>query len=157
MIAYGRLAVARERFFQRTCRECGATREASPLELLEGGRCKQCRAVVRAVHEPFAVDKAALDAIAPALPVPILVDIQMPATQEAKAQAIHCDRLARRLDGRGVVLTVDADDHREAAWALGATSTPTLAVMKKGEVIHLFEGFADATLLEEWMRMAFKM
>jgi hypothetical protein len=149
--------VARERNIKRTCRSCGNPHEGSALELVEGAQCRHCKAVIKPIAEPYPVDRSTLDAIAATLPVPILVDIQMPDTAEQRAQAVHMERVARKLDGRGIVVSLDAADERETCWDLGVNTAPTLLVMLKKSVVFTWEGFADAALLEEWMRMAFRM
>lgn len=132
-------------------------REAAPLELVEGAQCRFCKAPVRAIAEPMAVDGSMLDAIAASLDVPVLVDIQWPETSEARAQHLQLERVARKLDGRGVILQLDAEDERDAAWALGVTTVPTLLLMKRNAVVFTWEGVAEAELVQEWMRMAHRM
>jgi thioredoxin 2 len=149
--------VALERIVKRICKSCGNLHEGHPQELVEGAQCKRCKAPFRTLSEPLPVDKANFDAIRGGLQVPILVDIEIPGTPEERSQRIHLDRVARKLDGRGIVVTIDADNDRELAWELGVQSVPTLLVIQKGHTIFTWEGPADAPLLEEWMRQAYRM
>ena len=127
------------------------------MELIEGAQCTHCKAALKMITEPYPVTKQSLDAIAATLPVPILVDIQIPGSPEERAQALHTERVARKLEGRGIIVTLDADDERETCWDLGVNTAPTLVVMKRKATLFTWEGFADAPLLEEWMRMAYRL
>jgi thioredoxin-like negative regulator of GroEL len=149
--------MGRERIIRRTCRSCGNPHEGPPLELVEGAQCRHCKAVIKALTEPLEVDKGMLDSVASSLPVPVLVDIQMPGTPEQRAQSLQMERVARKLEGRGLIVSLDAEDHREVAWDLGVQSAPTLLILKKYSIIFTWEGFADAPLVEEWMRIAYRM
>jgi thioredoxin 2 len=149
--------VALERTITRTCASCGSPHEGSPSELLDGAQCKHCKHRFKPIVEPFAVDKKALDACVHMLQVPVLLDIEIPGTAEARTQAVHLERVARKLEGRGIVLTLDANEHREAAWDLNVTYAPTLLLFKRRQVVFQWDGFADAPLVEEWMRQAWKM
>ncbi len=128
-----------------------------PQELVDGGQCKHCRAWRKTVAEPIVVDKSALDAITASLLVPVLVDIEIFGTPEEHAQTAQLERVARKLDGRGVILRLDAEEHRELAWGLGVSEVPTMLVFKKKNPIFTWEGAADAALVEEWMRLAYRM
>jgi thioredoxin 2 len=149
--------MGRERIIKRLCQSCGNQREAAPIELIEGAQCRFCKAPVRAIAEPMPVDGKTLETIAASLDVPVLVDIQWPETPEDRSQQLQLERVGRKLDGRGVILRLDAEDEREAAWALGVTTVPTMLLMKRGNVVFQWEGVAEAELIQEWMRIAYRL
>lgn len=133
------------------------TDEVDPQELVDGGQCKHCRAWQKTLAEPLVVDKRALDAITSSLLVPVLLDIELFGTNEESSQQQQLERVAKKLDGRGVIARLDASEHRETAWDLGVSAVPTMLLFKKRHVIFQWEGAADASLVEEWLRMAFRM
>lgn len=149
--------MSRERLFKRLCQSCGNLREAAPIELVEGAQCRFCKAAVRPIAEPMEVDGATLNAITASVEVPVLVDVQWPETPEQRTQKTQLERVARKLDGRGVVLHLDAEEHREVAWSLGITTVPTMLILKRGNVLFTWEGVADAELVQEWLRIAYRM
>jgi thioredoxin 1 len=71
---------------------------------------------------------------------PVLVDFWEPRCSACRATLDVVDRLACRVEGRGVVGTFNVREHADAARALGVTTVPTLMVFRDGAVESILQG-----------------
>ena len=135
----------------RLCDTCGMGNEVEVRELLEGSTCRGCRGRLRPLTKPMRVDVGSLEAIVKGTRLPVLVEVQMRGSNEERDQVASLEKVAEHMEGKLVVVKLDANEDREFVLRLGVETVPAFVVFLEGAVAYNYEGHADAALMEEWI------
>ncbi|MDP2340905.1 MAG: thioredoxin family protein [Deltaproteobacteria bacterium] len=136
---------------QRLCDTCGMANEVEVRDLLEGSTCRGCRGRLRPLAKPMRVDAASLEAIVKGTRLPVLVEVQLRGSNEERDQVASLEKVAERMEGKLIVVKLDAHDDRELVLRLGVETVPAFVVFLDGTIAYSYEGHADAALMEEWV------
>lgn len=120
-------------------------------QLLEGSTCKGCRGRLRPLAKPMAVDAGSLEAIVKHTRLPVLVEIQIKGSNEERDQLAALEKVAEHLEGKLIVVKLDAHEERELVLRLGVETVPAFVVFLAAQVAFTYEGHADAAVIEEWI------
>lgn len=135
----------------RLCDTCGLKNEVDIEQLLAGSTCKGCRGRLRPLAKPMPVDGASLEAIVKSTRLPVLVEIQLRGSNEERDQASALEKVAEHLEGKLVVVKLDAQEERELVLRFGIETVPAFVVFLAGQIAYTYEGHADAAVIEEWI------
>ena len=97
------------------------------------------------------VDPTALEAIVKHTRLPVLVEVQLRGSNEERAQVAALEKVAEHMEGKLLVVKLDANEDRELVLRLGVETVPAFVVFLAGAVAYNYEGNADAALMEEWV------
>jgi hypothetical protein len=135
----------------RLCETCGLRNEVSIEALLEGSTCKGCRGRLKPLAKPMPVDAGSLEAIVKSTRLPVLVEVQLKGSNEERDQAAALEKVAEHLEGKLIVVKLDAHEERELVLRLGIETVPAFVVFLQAQIAYTYEGHADAAVIEEWI------
>lgn len=135
----------------RLCTVCGFQNDVEVRALIDGTFCKGCRGRLRPLAVPLPVSGRSLESIVKGTRLPVLCEVQLKGSAEEQEQRAALEKAAERLEGKCVVVKLDAQEERALALHLGVQSVPTFLVFLGGQIAYSYEGPADASLMEEWI------
>lgn len=138
----------------RTCTACGRNNRVPAAKLAADGRCGACKAPLPALGEPLSVDDEALRDILSSATVPILIDFWAAWCAPCRAAKPHVAQVARELQGRALVLTVDTEAHPALASSYGVRGIPNFVVLRGGRQLAHHAGVASAREMRGWLEHA---
>ncbi len=100
---------------------------------------------------PLPVDGKSLEAIVKGTRLPVVCEVQLRGSVPEREQKPALDKAAEHLEGKAIVVKLDADEERALALRLGVNTVPAFVIFLQGQVEHTFEGAADAGVIEEWV------
>ena len=116
-----------------TCTNCGQKNRIAFEKPGQAARCGQCKQEVRAGAVPLEVGSTAdFERLVSRSAVPVIVDYWAPWCGPCRMVAPELEKVARRADGRYVVVKVNTDVLDELGARHGIRSIPTLAVFHGG-------------------------
>ena len=125
-----------------TCGSCGAKNRVRP-DPRARPRCARCKSAL-----PWLVEASTRDFDAEAqAPVPVLVDLWAPWCGPCRFVAPVLEELAREQAGRLKVVKVNVDEEPELGRRFGASSIPTLVVLRDGGEVDRIVGAAPKPAL----------
>ena len=140
-----------EKTASRLCTVCGFQNEVEIRAIVDGSFCKGCRSRLRPLAVPLPVDGRSLEAIVKGTRLPVLCEVQLRGSNEERDQRAALEKVAERLEGKALVVKLDAQEERALAIHLGVESVPAFVVFLAGQIAYAYEGTADAALMEEWI------
>lgn len=135
----------------RKCTTCGFSNDVEVRDILDGSFCRGCRARLRPLAVPLAVDGKGLEAIVKGTRLPVVCEVQLADSVEEREQRPALEKAAEHLEGKALVVKLDANSERTLALRLGINTVPAFVVFVAGQVACTFEGHADASVIEEWV------
>lgn len=75
-------------------------------------------------------------------PIPVLVDFSAEWCGPCRAIEPHVAAIAKELEGKAKVVTIDVDEHSDVASRYGIMSIPALVVFKNGQEVDRLVGAA---------------
>jgi hypothetical protein len=136
---------------ERLCTTCGFRNEVDVKDIIDGSFCRGCRGRLRPLSQPLAVDGKSLEAIVKGTRLPVVCEVQLKGSVEEREQKSALEKSAEHLEGKALVVKLDADEERALALRLGINTVPAFVVFINGQIEYTFEGAADAGVIEEWV------
>jgi thioredoxin 2 len=138
-----------------TCTNCGQKNRIAFEKLGHAARCGQCKQEVRAGAVPLEVGSTAdFEQLVSRSAVPVIVDYWAPWCGPCRMVAPELEKVARRADGRYVVVKVNTDALDELGARHGIRSIPTLAVFHGGREVTRTTGARPAADIEAFVAQA---
>jgi len=138
-----------------TCPHCGQKNRIAYEKLGHTARCGQCKQDVRADAMPLEVGSTAdFDRLVSHSAVPVVVDYWAPWCGPCRFVAPELEKVARRADGRFLVVKVNTDVLDELGTRHGIRSIPTLAIFKSGREVTRTTGARPAADIERFIAQA---
>jgi len=137
------------------CGHCGQKNRIAFDKLGQTARCGQCKQEVRADAVPLEVGSTAdFDHLVSRSAVPVIVDYWAPWCGPCRMVAPELEKVARRADGRYLVVKVNTDLLDELGARHGIRSIPTLAVFSGGREVSRTTGARPAADIEAFVAQA---
>jgi|KBSMisStaDraftv2_1062788.scaffolds.fasta_scaffold207746_2 thioredoxin 2 len=138
-----------------TCSNCGQKNRIAFEKLGHAARCGQCKQEVRADAVPLEVGSTAdFEQLVSRSAVPVIVDYWAPWCGPCRMVAPELETVARRADGRYMVVKVNTDRLDELGARHGIRSIPTLAVFQGGRELIRTTGARPAADIEAFVAQA---
>jgi thioredoxin 2 len=138
-----------------TCPNCGQKNRVAFDKLGHTARCGQCKQEIRAGAVPLEVGSTAdFDQLVSHSAVPVVVDYWAPWCGPCRMVAPELEKLARRADGRFLIVKVNTDVLDDLGSRHGIRSIPTLAVFSDGREITRTTGARPASDIEAFVAQA---
>jgi thioredoxin 2 len=138
-----------------TCTNCGQKNRIAFEKLGHAARCGQCKQEVRAGAVPLEVGSTAdFDQLVSRSAVPVIVDYWAPWCGPCRMVAPELEKVARRADGRYVVVKVNTEALDELGARHRIRSIPTLAVFNGGREVARTTGARPAADIEAFVAQA---
>ena len=116
-----------------TCSACGKANRLAFGALAGSSRCGECQTALAPPAEPVEVSTAAdFDALVGGSALPVLVDFWAAWCGPCRMVAPEIVKVAKRQQGRFLVVKVDTEAVPDLSSRLGIRSIPTLAVFAQG-------------------------
>jgi thioredoxin 2 len=137
------------------CSNCGQKNRVAFDKLGHAARCGQCKQEVRADAVPLEVGSTAdFDRLVSRSAVPIIVDYWAPWCGPCRMVAPELEKVAKRADGRYIIVKVNTDVLDELGARHGIRSIPTLAVFNGGREVTRTTGARPAVEIESFVAQA---
>ena len=85
---------------------------------------------------------------------PVLVDCWAPWCMPCRAQHPILEKVAEELQGKALIISLNAEENREAAYRLNIHSIPTLLIFKNGKEKRRFVGLQKTDSLSRALQEA---
>jgi thioredoxin 1 len=86
--------------------------------------------------------------------MPVLVDCWAPWCMPCRAQHPILEKVAEELQGKALIISLNAEENREAAYRLNIHSIPTLLIFKNGKEKRRFVGLQKSDSLSRALQEA---
>ena len=137
------------------CSNCGQKNRVAFDKLGHAARCGQCKQEVRADAVPLEVGSTAdFDRLVSRSAVPIIVDYWAPWCGPCRMVAPELEKVAKRANGRYIIVKVNTDVLDELGARHGIRSIPTLAVFTGGREVTRTTGARPAVEIESFVAQA---
>jgi thioredoxin 2 len=137
------------------CSNCGRLNRVAYDKLGHPARCGQCKQDVHPEAMPLEVGSTAdFDRLLEHSAVPIVVDYWAPWCGPCRMVAPELEKVARRADGRYLVVKVNTDVLNDLGARHGIRSIPTLAVFANGREAARTTGARPAADIETFISQA---
>ncbi|MEQ1909107.1 MAG: thioredoxin [Vicinamibacterales bacterium] len=141
-----------ERGLLATCPQCGQVNRIAFEKLGHAVRCGQCKTAVDAAAGPLEVGNSAdFDQLIAHSAVPVVVDYWAPWCGPCRMVAPELEKVARRADGRFLVVKVNTDALNDLGQRYAIRSIPTLAVFSHGREVGRTSGARPANDIEAFV------
>jgi thioredoxin 2 len=144
-----------ERGVLTACAHCGQKNRIGFDKLGQAARCGQCKEPVQAGAAPLEVGSTAdFEQLVSRASVPVVVDYWAPWCGPCRMVAPELEKVARRSDGRYLVVKVNTDVLSDLGERHGIRSIPTLAVFSGGREVKRTAGARPAADIEAFIVQA---
>jgi len=134
------------------CTHCGQTNRVAFDKLGHTARCGKCKEEVRADAAPMEVSSTAdFDRLIAQAAVPVVVDYWAPWCGPCRMVAPELEKVARRADGRYLVVKVNTDALNDLGQRYAVRSIPTLALFVGGREVNRTTGAQPAADIEAFI------
>ncbi len=134
------------------CTHCGQTNRIAFDKIGHTARCGKCKEEVRADAAPMEVSSTAdFDRLIAQSAVPVVVDYWAPWCGPCRSVAPELEKVARRAEGRFLVVKVNTDALSELGQRHGIRSIPTLALFAGGREVNRTTGARPAADIEAFI------
>lgn len=137
------------------CPNCGQTNRVGFDKLSHEARCGSCKASIRAETTPLDVGSSHdFDTLIEKSAIPVIVDYWAPWCGPCRMVAPELEKVARRAEGRYLVIKANTDVLTDLAERYGIRSIPTMAVFADGREIARTSGARPAADIERFALQA---
>jgi thioredoxin 2 len=138
-----------------TCPNCGQKNRVAFEKLGHTARCGQCKQEMHPASAPLEVGSTAdFDRLVSQSAVPVVVDYWAPWCGPCRMVAPELEKVARRADGRYIVVKVNTDLLNDLGARHAIRSIPTLAVFSGGREAARTTGARPAADIETFISKA---
>jgi len=138
-----------------TCAQCGTKNRIAFEKLGHEARCGHCKSPVHVGSVPLEVGSSAeFDRLVSRSTVPVVVDYWAPWCGPCRMVAPELEKVARRADGRYLVVKVNTDVLSDLGQRYSIRSIPTLAVFSGGREAARTMGARPAADIEAFIAQA---
>jgi thioredoxin 2 len=138
-----------------TCSNCGQKNRIAFDKLGHMARCGQCKQVVHPASTPLEIGSTAdFDRLIAESAVPVVVDYWAPWCGPCRMVAPELEKVAKRADGRYIVVKVNTDVLNDLGAKHAIRSIPTLAVFARGREAARTTGARPAADIETFISQA---
>jgi len=138
-----------------TCTNCGQKNRIAFGKLGHAARCGHCKQDVHAGAAPLEVGSTAdFEQLVSHSAVPVIVDYWAPWCGPCRMVAPELEKVARRADGRYMVVKVNTDVLNDLGARHGIRSIPTLAIFQGGREVTRTTGARPAADIEAFVAQA---
>lgn len=136
------------------CTICGASNHLPASKLGDPLRCSRCRQVVPAPAHAIVANDADVHEITRDAPWPVLIDLWTPQAGDTRTAAAELEKVAKRHQGRLIVLRVNVDQLPKCLAEFAVRSLPTYLLFESGREVRRLTGTQSADQLEFVLRAA---
>ena len=137
------------------CPSCAQTNRLAFERLASTVRCGRCKQVLSAPSTPAEVQSVAdFDRLIARASIPVVVDYWAPWCGPCRMVAPELEKVARRSNGRFLVVKVNTDELTDLGERYQIRSIPTLAVFSGGREIERTAGARPAPDIEAFITAA---
>jgi thioredoxin 2 len=138
-----------------SCPSCGQKNRVAFDKLGHSAKCGQCKQPLDATSQPLEVATTAdFDRIVQQSAVPVVVDYWAPWCGPCRMVAPELEKVARRSNGRFLVLKVNTDVLDDLGARYSIRSIPTLAIFAGGREVSRSAGARPAVDIEALIQQA---
>lgn len=138
-----------------TCRQCGQKNRVAFDKLGHAARCGQCKEPMAPGAVPLEAGSTAdFDRLIAKSAVPVVVDYWAPWCGPCRMVAPELEKVARRSDGRFLIVKVNTDVLTDLGARHQIRSIPTLAVFSGGRELQRAAGARPAQDIEAFIAAA---
>jgi thioredoxin 2 len=139
------------------CANCGQKNRVAFTKLGQTARCGQCKQPVQTSSTPLEVGTTAdFDTLVSQSVVPIVIDYWAPWCGPCRAVAPELEKVAKRSDGRFLVVKVNTDQLPDLGERHAIRSIPTLAVFSGGREVQRMTGARPSADIEALIAQAIR-
>jgi len=144
-----------ERGLVTSCAHCGQKNRLALDKLDHAARCGQCKEPVQAGAAPLEVGSTAdFERLVAQSAIPVVVDYWAPWCGPCRMVAPELEKVARRSDGRFIIVKVNTDVLSDLGERHRIRSIPTLAVFSDGHEVTRTAGARPAADIEALIAQA---